>query len=569
MDKQSIRIRYAFVTAGTQAVLNWTYDRPASSNDYVRHPAFPPTGLPSGGGPGTNTMHIVPWAGDIRWDGQPATAITLTSDRVVVERNHGFRVRDLSLSGEVGPMPWLPPILTGASNAYNHAVKMPALDDKNPGGRSYVMLRRLAELFEFVAKDPDLQLHLFALDEGWYYVVEPQRVSMSRGGRNKTGMRYDLHVKVLGTAEAPKLNLRAHVLPAGSWWKGVQAAMADALAYCNGLVDGLREIAKVVKAIEHGISDVLRFVEDLVNVINDAANVVIDVLHAPERLWNNIKRIKQAWDNLVQNLKSNVYYYFKNGAGFVHNDPGDGIAPVVTPGSVGISAASMNAVFVATDSIQYALDKAFLAARDGVQQQFGQVKQYPVQASDTIEAIALKSMGAGNLWPWIVQQNHLVAPYVSASGLPGTVRPGDRIMVPAAESGTDGTLASGDAESLEDRAYGRDLRLDSSFDFVMTPDGGDLDVVSGVDNVTTAIRVRIRTDRQGNILFPTVGLPPMLGNDGTAARLQQAAACFLWELKGDDRVATVKDFRFVDGGNRVEIEATAVLLNAEQVLAQA
>lgn len=196
-------------------------------------------------------------------------------------------------------------------------------------------------------------------------------------------------------------------------------------------------------------------------------------------------------------------------------------------------------------------------------------RDYTVGAGDTLQAIAAREMGDGALWYDLAIVNGLTAPYVSLTGAPGTVRPGDVIAVPtvsAAPASAVVTARSG-SEPGED-LLGTNLRLvPSSRSRVGRPvvtlaidrrTNQDLRLISGFANYQQALQMRLWTERGTLPLSPQYGLRSFVGYGSAAADKTAIVASFRETLLQDSRTKQV-------GRLSIEIEDDAITLEADVV----
>lgn len=157
----------------------------------------------------------------------------------------------------------------------------------------------------------------------------------------------------------------------------------------------------------------------------------------------------------------------------------------------------------------------------------------------TIQDLAQAYMGDQSRWEEIAALNNLRAPYIHPAGLPGTLRPGDKILIPlpavrgAARLKTIvGTTPN--TPNIE-RLYGVDWALSPAgnsgqYDLSLSPTGDtDVALVRGIDNLKQAVGVRLRTSRGDSALYRDLGTDIILGTgvkgvDRELAKLKLAKA---------------------------------------------
>lgn len=196
-----------------------------------------------------------------------------------------------------------------------------------------------------------------------------------------------------------------------------------------------------------------------------------------------------------------------------------------------------------------------------------------IRQGDTMVGIAVRELGSPSSWIDILDANpDLRPPYISAAGHPGTVGPGDTLIVPTAGGGTD---LAGDGPALgvdpEAEFLGIDFELDANGEWLADSAASDGRKVRGVDNLVQAIeRIKFRTPLGENLLYPHVGIVAPVGrprSPGTPAAVALAARTVLAQ---DDRIAGINGIETVDAGDAlyVEIDTTVRGSSGRRVLRQ-
>lgn len=182
--------------------------------------------------------------------------------------------------------------------------------------------------------------------------------------------------------------------------------------------------------------------------------------------------------------------------------------------------------------------------------------------NDTLQAIALRELGTAERWPELVALNGLVPPFIvkdAAELRPGLILAGGVIRVPAAiqEARTEDP----------DLVFERDARLTDGGD--LATNGGDLEVVSGRDNLRQALSGRINTERGELMFHPEYGslLRRVVGAVGGPTASLLAASYAKTAVAADPRIQRITKATASVVGDviRVEVEAEPISGRAVQI----
>ena len=170
-----------------------------------------------------------------------------------------------------------------------------------------------------------------------------------------------------------------------------------------------------------------------------------------------------------------------------------------------------------------------------------------VNMGDDLRSIALRELGSAEFWPELAALNGLKPPYISESGGPGVLQPGDTIKIPA---------PGAPSFRSDDAIFGRDLTIGADGDLVA--DGGDLVLNGGIHNLSASLARRVKVSKGELSFHPAYGchVRELLGDRGPSlARL--AAFYVASSLREDYRVEEVVDCRASVAGDSLHVEATA------------
>lgn len=187
------------------------------------------------------------------------------------------------------------------------------------------------------------------------------------------------------------------------------------------------------------------------------------------------------------------------------------------------------------------------------------VRQVKYEAGLSLERIAQKELGDSTRWGEIVEVNGLKAPYVTddrSSTAEGVLRPGDTYLIPTpARNGFSQVPPAKEIKTTAglselEKSLGTDLKLTADFDLSLS-NSGDLDVVSGAQNLAQAVLLKLayqkgevmRYPELGAGLIPGVKFPPIEAiKDGLTNTLLQ-----------DNRVESIKDLSIIREGSSVSL----------------
>lgn len=205
-----------------------------------------------------------------------------------------------------------------------------------------------------------------------------------------------------------------------------------------------------------------------------------------------------------------------------------------------------------------------------------------VGPGETIRDIAARILGDPSRWRILVALNRLRAPFISVTGGPGVLQPGDRILFPRQGQAGSGSNTVGTQNPTNNQyqgpddpvtqAYGRDLLLKSTFvggaeltDLVVNQ-GGDIGSVQGVPNVEQALKLKFMTERGELAAHPKYGAKFPVGKKATPSSFNELRINTLNTLTSDNRIENVKDLRFIAVGDKLAAKVDIELVNARNIL---
>lgn len=509
---------------------------------------------------------VIPWASHSRWTEPAAVNVSGTLGGVCVQKSSaGFAMRNLSIAGDIGPLPYK------AAQAMD-AMANQALSGQKPGAGAgddqglilppaYRALLQAIYVTNEVASDPGKVLHLYSIDEGRYYIVETLSRALIRGMPNRNGWHYEFHFKALGEIEPPVVYAYRQVLPntgkADNWLTKTVDFIDQAIAVANDYADQIEEWGDRVDRETAKVADYGRA---MARLFQDAANLINDAAHYPARVVSIVEGIGGAFNEGWMTLRDT----FAPSASGADPDyaPGDDVSPL--PGAGALEATQVRELATRLDQMDSLYCRAVAAARLYAMDARTATQSRPILPGDTLQGISIDLFGVPDFWEMLARLNDLSYPYISDGGQPGTLRPGQKLKLPDTARGASGSLALPWVPE-DERLFGRGIRLTDEGDWAMAADGLGADYVAGLDCVRQGLRVRLDMEQGANPLSPTMGLPAVIGDESKPGQGYAYALAAMWQLRRDDRIAAVRDYQPNDAGNVLGFRATAVLVNNETV----
>jgi hypothetical protein len=202
-----------------------------------------------------------------------------------------------------------------------------------------------------------------------------------------------------------------------------------------------------------------------------------------------------------------------------------------------------------------------------------------VNAGETIQQIALRTLGDSGNWKILVLLNKLVPPYISPSGNGKNVlRPGDSILIPSNNAPASVTISQSNVkytgDSNLDKRIGRDLKLATSKSLgnvniydVVVGTSGDLDTVSGADNMKQALISKFSTEPGELPTHSDYGLLSPVGQKATAQTVVEFNLNVRSALLADSRISSVAAVKTSFSGNTIRVYAAPILAGSSDALA--
>jgi len=197
---------------------------------------------------------------------------------------------------------------------------------------------------------------------------------------------------------------------------------------------------------------------------------------------------------------------------------------------------------------------------------FNSTRLSSIAAGSTIDGIATRENVPREA---LIALNNLRFPYIARGGGPGTLEPGDPILIPVRAAGQrTNTSPSGEYLTPEEILYGVDLALDPAlaevgvFDILVDVTHGALDaqLVKGLSNATQGIQIIVSTERGATDFIPDLGIKRTPGVQGTVRNMLVASMYLREAILSDPRVESIISTRIQLTGDVLTQEISPQLI---------
>lgn len=179
------------------------------------------------------------------------------------------------------------------------------------------------------------------------------------------------------------------------------------------------------------------------------------------------------------------------------------------------------------------------------------VRYAQIRYGDDLRRVSLRELGDASLWLDLVVLNGLRPPYIADTASDGVLTYGDQIKIPVSVS-----LIS--ASSSPSELFGTDLVVKR--DRMLSVSNGDFDLVSGVQNLTQALRHHIMVEKRELAFHPDYGcyVKSLLGKVNSPTAGQLAAFYAKSAVLEDPRVSSVPSCTASVSGDSISIDGVVV-----------
>ncbi len=470
------------------------------------------------------------------------------------------------------------------------------------------LANRCFEGYSQLKKDPSVgpqvRMEFYSVKDDLYLTVIPREFNLTRdASRDRVTYRFSTRLAVVGPADSvaffpsPEEGLLQSIKNAISKVRaavqGIRAAIDDITAAVgeirrtiSSVVSILDDVGSIASAAEDLVSGVKsffdlprQFVTAVAGAAEAAASVAAttaafpaDVAQSFRNLSDEIDRLTVGITNFTKNRFSEVAKKYDELS--KKNQTRDRIRDIgrnefaqkgaASGGTMPVAEAFGTVSRVGDARRQQIPSQQSSARLSGDYTGFSEIV---IGQGDTLHSLAAKYLGDARKWIDIAIINGLRPPYLTgAARMPGTVRPGDNIVIPvsrptpAPDVFTTGEAVQG--KSQMEQQLGEDFELHqisgtNTWGWKIDEAGGAIDIfkVRGIANLSQAIGSRFRTEQGSNIMYPKIGLPRLIGKSNFGETFVESRHSARQQLLADKRVQKISSLKFTTDADKLSLEA--------------
>tara|TARA_X000001388_G_scaffold20926_2_gene13860 strand:+ start:1073 stop:2965 length:1893 start_codon:yes stop_codon:yes gene_type:complete len=460
------------------------------------------------------------------------------------------------------------------------------------GQRQFQFLQdRIFRLYSDLKQNPDcaanteLIFHNPKDQEHWHVV--PLSFTMNRAAPRSTMYMYDIQLLVVEKAknksiiiaQRPDLAIVQTINDGMSVVRDFVSEVEGVIKNVEGFIAGVNEVVGNISATINSVSGLFRgynrILGQMTNTIQGITRLPGDALDTLTSYVTSIDATLNALDTWggikpgLYNIQSSFMELDRATNRMIasgKSNPELGLSPQeklgqqsknINPSSSQVSGLSGNTTLQGALSAGTGLqpgDSAIDRGRPKATSPLGTingtaVREITVLMNDTIENISARITGSTEAAQAIIALNNLRPPYISTTGIPGTLAPGSPILVPssgrAAVDKFGPTVYGADlTEPLASRLFGTDMRLDpvlttggeGLYDLVLSNDTEDVQLQAGVENLKQGLRTRILTEIGSDPIYPDLGYRRFVGLNATGFDESLTRLSLSSAVEADERI---------------------------------
>jgi len=503
-----------------------------------------------------------------------AIQVTPTFRGVVVE-HQGVTIKDITISGTTGISPnrsaggALPdsgnPIFTVGHSGFEEFHEL----------RSYFRMYVEAKRQEAKGGETELRMMFSNYKDNEYLFIEPQKFSMKRNASKPFLYDYTISMKAIGIASQLQQETRNlfeslddKLEKAQNYfdlaYKGINGGFSILSRFqrniSSTILGPIQSINKAIIAVRGGVSEnfgpygiTRRFVSDLKRELeNDEANFTDILGRSNDNYKKAIGRqatIKGNPDRISTYTELSVLNAIQAGkkACVILNSGNDVYEPNIFQTNSKVLESFPNSGIKTPNSVSTST----------------------IKGGDNIQTLALRELGNIDRFKDIIILNNLKPPYISATGGPGVLKPGDKILIPQMTAAGSSSVAKNIEYNITngmqqaEKDLGVDIRLNEDGDLAISSTK-DLDLIAGVPNITQAIVIKLLLEKMSLKRKPRIGTSLPLGTKLRANGLAELRREILNSLGSDNRVESIPYIFLSQEGGTISINMLIKMKEIEQ-----
>lgn len=481
----------------------------------------------------------------------------------------------------------------------------------------WMLANRCFEGYSQLKKDPKTahktQMELHVYKDGLHLEVVPVTFVLNRSAaKERVTYRYEIDLKAIGEAknidyvQEDEKDIFDEVSDSISTIRGkiqsVGAAIDDVTAAIDELSRAVSSVTRIVEDVGsiltaagdfvNGVTDFLNYPRDLFDSVTalteSAAEAFADIVGFPADVAQTFQTISDDLDAMKVAARNNFVSSWEKTADKYNRltDPFYGVRD-----SIDSSARNKRdeqdafAEHAANSQGKMTVSETFGGSTkpgDAARRSFtGSDKRLNRDAytgfedrvvgqGDTIQGLAARHLGDVKKWMDLVIVNGLKPPWItSGPKLPNTLQPGSTITIPISrpEAATNVLSTGSETQVGESQAV---ANLGTDFELVQQSNGrwaweidtrhGSTDArkISGINNLGQAIQARLRTVRGENIMFPSIGMPRLIGMSPLVDQRTEAQLRVRQQIGADPRMDRIIEYSFSFDNDALVVTAKVV-----------
>lgn len=459
---------------------------------------------------------------------------------------------------------------------------------------------------EFAA-DVTMIWHDFKTDEHW--VVVPESIEIARTPQRRFQYPYTMRFKAI--SEAANLiyvpNVAAALAGLGTDIKAAVSKVNQGLALMNSAIQEGSAVLGEVRYFAAGIDSVLDKMTNITQSATDFVNGLTETINIGRIFVNSTSALLQAQLDLMEaadSLPDSVRQNYQTSAdgldaigaqlaayGTTYQDEATAVSRSESGAARTARTARDDAEDAGPPQTAAEMDSVAVRSTDNDLLSAGATESgrtfskytgfrtYAITAVDSLQSIAARFMQDGAKWYDIAIVNDLKPPYISRTGAPSTVKPGDVISIPIIGGTGHNAVVSGKGDDPGVDLLGTDIgNLETAGSIPGRPmvdiaidkrTFKDVQTISGIDNYAQALQLRMWTEQRTMPLIPEYGLPRAIGvNVAGTGREQLFELSLRRTVSSDPRTRQIAGVRLTVENDQLDVDMDVIPIgfdNAQSV----